>query len=134
MVLGETELFKRRAGGDLDLSSNDIDTSDFLSDGVLDLAVDSLAKTPLSRRLEHLHSRVDLNEVVTVLLVDQELGSSSIAVVDRLGQSHGICQNSIAGLRGEILGWGKLDDLLVTTLDGAVTLVEVDNVSLVVSE
>lgn len=35
--MGQTELLKRCTSGDLDLSSNDIDTRDFLGDGVLDL-------------------------------------------------------------------------------------------------
>ena len=37
VVLGQTKLLERCTGGDLDLSCNDIDTSDLLSDGVLDL-------------------------------------------------------------------------------------------------
>ena len=49
MVLGQTKLLKRCTSGDLDLSCNDIDTRDFLGDGVLDL-----------------DTRVDLNEVVAV--------------------------------------------------------------------
>ena len=37
MVLGQTKLLERCTSGDLDLSCNNIDTSDLLSDGVLDL-------------------------------------------------------------------------------------------------
>jgi hypothetical protein len=37
VVLGQTKLLKRCTSGDLDLSCNDIDTCDFLGDGVLDL-------------------------------------------------------------------------------------------------
>lgn len=81
-----------------------------------------------------LDTRVDFNEVVAVLLVDQELSGTGVAVVDRLGESDGICENSIAGLDGQILGRGNLNDLLVTALDRAVTLVEVDNVAVVVTE
>jgi hypothetical protein len=38
VVLGQTELLERGTGGDLDLCCYDIDTRDFLGDGVLNLA------------------------------------------------------------------------------------------------
>jgi hypothetical protein len=81
-----------------------------------------------------LHSRVNLDKVVAVLLVDQELSGTSIAVVDRLGKTDGILEDGIAGLLGEILGRRNLDDLLVAALDTAVTLVEVHDVAVVVAK
>ena len=81
-----------------------------------------------------LHSGVDLNEVVAVLLVDQELGGTGIAVVDRLGQLHGVVEDGIAYLNREILCRSQLDDLLVATLHGAVTLVQVDDIAKVVTQ
>lgn len=116
-VLGQTKLGQRSTGSNLDLGSNDIDTSNLFSDGVLDL-----------------DSGIDLDEVVSVLLVDQELSGTSVAVVDRLGELDGVVEESLADIRGQILGWGKLDDLLMSALDGAVTLVQVDDVAVVVSE
>jgi hypothetical protein len=116
-VLSQTQLLKSGTSGDLNLGSDDIDTSDLLSDSVLNL-----------------DTRVDLNEVVAVLLVDQELGGTGVAVLDGLGQSNGISQDLVADIDGEVLGGSNLDDLLVTTLDGAVTLEQVDNVALVVTE
>jgi hypothetical protein len=77
---------------------------------------------------------VDLDEVVATLLIDQELGSSSVAVVGGFGESHSVVENGISRLRWEILGWSQFDDLLVTTLHRAVTLVQVDNIAVVVSE
>jgi hypothetical protein len=81
VVLSQTKLLERRTSGDLNLSSNDIDTSDLLSDGVLDL-----------------DTGVNFNEIVStvgqyetcqifrgnspILLVDQELSSTGIAVLD----------------------------------------------------
>lgn len=82
----------------------------------------------------HLHSGVDLNEVVSVVLVNQELSGTSIAVVDRLCEPDCIRENSIASLDREILCRSKLDNLLMTTLDTAIALVEMDDVSEVVSE
>jgi hypothetical protein len=51
VVLGQTELLKRCTSSNLDLCGNDVDTSDFLSDGVLDL-----------------DTRVDFDEVIPILL------------------------------------------------------------------
>jgi hypothetical protein len=78
-------LLEGSTSGDLNLSSDNVDTSDLLSDGVLDLdtRVDPayfLAEFDKSR-YEH-----SLNEVVSVLLVDQELGSTGVAVLDGLGE------------------------------------------------
>lgn len=116
-VLGQAKLRKGSAGGDLNLGGDNVDASNFLGNGVLDL-----------------DSGVDLDEVVAVLLVDEELGGTGVAVVDRLGQLDGVGKNGIAGLDGQVLGRGNFDDLLVTALDGAVTLVQVDNVAVVVTK
>lgn len=82
----------------------------------------------------YVHSRVDLDEVVAVLLIDQKLGCSSIAVVDRLGQLDCISENGIASLDWQILCWCKFNNLLMTSLDGAITLVQMHDVAVVVSK
>lgn len=69
-----------------------------------------------------------------LLLVNQKFGSSGIPVLDALGQPDSVGKNGIASLDWEIFGRGDFDDLLVTALDTAVTLVQVDNVTLVVTE
>lgn len=69
-----------------------------------------------------------------VLLVNQELSSTSVAVLYGLRQPDGISQDGIAGLNGQVLGRSNLNNLLVTTLHGAITLVQVDNITLVVTE
>jgi len=81
-----------------------------------------------------LDSRVDLDKVVPVLLVDQELGGTGVAVVDRLGKPDGIGQDGIASFDRKIFGRGEFDDLLVTSLNGAVTLVQVDDIAVTVSQ
>lgn len=116
-VLGETKLAQSSTSGNLDLSSDDVDASDLLSDGVLDL-----------------DTRVDLDEVVAVLLVNQELRSACIAVAGSLGQTDSIVENVVTDIGRKVLGRGNLNDLLVSSLDGAVTLVQVDNVAVVVTE
>ena len=77
---------------------------------------------------------VDFDEVVAVQLVNQELSSTGIAVVDGLGQLNSIVKNGITDIWWEILGWSKLNNLLMSTLNGAITLVQVNNVSVVVTE
>jgi hypothetical protein len=79
-------------------------------------------------------TRVDLNEVVAVLLVDQKLSSASISVTSSLGQSNSVGENVVADVRWEILSRSNLNNLLVSSLNGAVTLVQVDNVTVVVTE
>lgn len=116
-VLGQAELLEGSTCGNLNLSCDNIDAGNLLSDGVLDL-----------------DSRVDLDEVVSVLLVDQELGSTGIAVVDRLGELDSISQDGVASLDRQVLCRGKLNDLLVTSLNGAVTLVKVDDVAVAVTK
>jgi hypothetical protein len=84
-----------------------------------------------------LNTWVDLDEVVAVLLVDQELSSTSISVVGGLCEFDGIVENGIPSRLRQILCGSKLyassvqgatsamhpqlgsltDDLLVTTLD-----------------
>ena len=116
-VLGQTKLLERSTSSNLDLSGDNVDARDFLGDGVL-----------------HLDTRVDLDKVVAVLLVHEELGGTSVAVVDGFGELDGVGKNSISGLDGEILGRSKLNDLLVSPLHRAVTLEQVDNVAVAVTE
>ena len=64
-VLGKSKLSQSGTCSDLDLSSNEINASDLLGNCVLDL-----------------NTGVDLDEVVSVLLINQEFRCSSIAVID----------------------------------------------------
>jgi hypothetical protein len=67
-------------------------------------------------------------------LVNQELGSSGVSVLDALCEPDSIGKDSITSLNWEVLCRSNLNDLLVTTLDTAVTLVEMDDVALVVTK
>jgi hypothetical protein len=116
-VLGKSQLLQCGASSDLDLSRDQINPGDLLGNRMLDL-----------------DTGVDLDEVVSVLLVDQELGGSGISVVDRPSKLDGIGQEGIANVGREVLGRGQLDDFLMSSLNGTITLVEVDDVSVVVSQ
>jgi len=61
-VLSKTKLLQRCTSSNLNLCSNNINTCDLFRDGVLDL-----------------NSGVDLNKVVSVLLIDQELCGTGIS-------------------------------------------------------
>jgi len=71
---------------------------------------------------------------IPVLLVNQELGSSGVPVLDALSEPDSVGKDSITSLNWKVLGGSNLNDLLVTALDTAVTLVEMDDVALVVTE
>ncbi len=86
------------------------------SDGVLDL-----------------NTGVDFNEVVAAHLVYQELGCSSIPVANALRKLDSIGQDGLAHFLREVSGRSDLNDLLVATLNRAVTLEEMDSVSLSIS-
>ena len=68
------------------------------------------------------------------LLINQELSCTSVAVVDRLGQLNGIVQDVVASLLWQILGRCQFHDLLMSSLHGAVTLVQVDDIAVVVTQ
>ena len=113
----ETQLFQSSTGGDLDLGCDNVDTCDLLGNGVL-----------------HLDTGVDLDEVVAVLLVDKELGGTSISIVDGLGEPDSILEDLIADIDWEVLCGRNLYHLLVSALDGAVTLVQVDDIAMIVTQ
>jgi len=116
-LLGEAKLLEGSTGGNLDLGGNNIDSGNLLRNCVFDL-----------------DTGVDLNKVVSVLLVNQELGGTGITIVDGLGQLDGIGQDRVTNVGGKVLCWGNLNDLLVPSLHGAVSLVQVNDVSVVVTE
>ena len=81
-----------------------------------------------------LDTGVDLDEVVPAHLVDQELGSTGVPVADALRELDGIVQDGLTNLIGEVSRGGDLDDLLVATLDGTITLEKVDGVACGISK
>lgn len=81
-----------------------------------------------------LDAGVDFDKVVTVLLVDKELGGACVAVLDVPGDLDSVVQNSLTNIFGKVGRGSNLDDLLVATLDRAVTLEQMDAVALSISE
>ena len=108
---------ERMALGDEDLRLDDVDVRDGLGDRVLDL-----------------DARVDFDEVeVFLILVREELDGAGIDVVDVLHDLQGRCADVLAKLLRQRPGRCHLDDLLVAALDGAVTLIEVDDIAVLIA-
>ena len=76
-----------------------------------------------------LNTRVDLDEVMPSHLIDQELSGTRIPVADALRQFDRVRKDRLAHLLRKVGRRCNLDDLLVATLNGAVTLKEMDGVA-----
>jgi hypothetical protein len=81
-----------------------------------------------------LNTGVDFDKVVTVLRIDKELSGTCIAILDIAGNLEGIVQDSLAGFLWEVGCRCDFDDLLVTALDGTVTLKQVNAVALSIGQ
>lgn len=62
----------------------------------------------------NLDTRVDLDKVVAVLLVDEELGGTGVAVLDSVGELEGVGEDGLTDRLVEVRSWGDLDDLNVS--------------------
>jgi hypothetical protein len=82
----------------------------------------------------YLDTRVDLDKVVAAELVNEELGGTGVAVVDGLCKLDSVVEDSLADLLVEVSGRSDFDDLLVTPLDGAVTLEQVNDVAFAIGK
>ena len=117
ILLVQTKLLEGRARSDVHLRLHDVDTGDFLGNGVLDL-----------------DTGVHLDEDVVAALVHEELDGASALVVDVLAELHSVRTDAVTQFRIQRRSRSDLHDLLVTTLHGAVTLEEVDDVALAIGE
>ena len=111
---GMAELFPH---GHQNLGANQVDAGGNLGDGVL-----------------HLDAGVHLDEIVIVVLVHQELHRSHADVAHFLGQLHGLVPQLLQGCLWNGEGRGEFHHLLIAALEGAVTLVEVDDVAVAVRQ
>ena len=76
-----------------------------------------------------LNTRVDLDEIMPSHLIDQELSGTRIPVADALRELDSIGEDRPPDLFGEVRSWRNLDNLLMATLNGTVTLEKMDGVS-----
>jgi len=82
----------------------------------------------------HLNTRINFNEVVPAHLVNQELRCARIPVLDALRELNGIGQYRLPDLFGQMRRRRDLDNLLVTSLHGAVGFKEMDGVAFTIRE
>ncbi len=120
VLCGEGEGFieKAVALGDEDLRADEVDAGDAFGDGVLDL-----------------DAGVHFDEEPVVLIhVVEKLDGARVVVADAFGEFHGGVAKLLPHDGIEVHGWRDFDDFLVTALDGAIALVEVDDVAISVTE
>lgn len=117
VLLLEAKVLESLTASNANLALDKVNSSDLLSDGVLDL-----------------DTRVDLNEVVASEFVHKELNGTGVLVLGGSGETDSIVNHSLLDSRVKANGGGGLEDLLVTALDRAVTVVKVNDVTLAVTE
>ena len=120
-VLGETKITQALARGNAHLRLHEIDVSDLLGDGVLDLD-------------PRIHFDEDVLARTLPLGFDQELHSARAGVVDRLGKAHRVAAQRLSQLGRDVRSRRDFHDLLVPPLDRAIALEQMDGVALGVGE
>ena len=104
-ILRETELLKRCTSCNLYLCSHNINAGNLFGNCVFNLTAQSSVVTLFHGDLIYLHSRINLDKIVAVFLVDKEFSRTSITVVGALGKFDGTVEDGIPSLNGEILCW-----------------------------
>ena len=99
------------------LRTDKVDVRYHLGDGMLDL-----------------DTGVHLDEVVISVTVNEELHCAGVYIADLLGDLDRIGVELASDLRRNAPCGGKLNDLLIAALEGAVTLAEVTHVAVLVGE
>lgn len=84
--LHESKFRERCTECNTDLSRNNIDSSDFLSNGMFDL-----------------DTRIDFDKVVSILLIHEKLGGAGRTIFDCFGEFDGIRENIVADVRLQML-------------------------------
>mmetsp|Transcript_14040 Transcript_14040/g.25357 ORF Transcript_14040/g.25357 Transcript_14040/m.25357 type:complete len:244 (-) Transcript_14040:404-1135(-) len=77
---------------------------------------------------------VHLNEVMVVIRVDEEFTGSRVFVSRGLCESDCVAANVLTELLADERRWSNFDDFLVASLHGAVTLKQVYDIAILVSE
>mmetsp|Transcript_28697 Transcript_28697/g.83143 ORF Transcript_28697/g.83143 Transcript_28697/m.83143 type:complete len:200 (+) Transcript_28697:1276-1875(+) len=109
---------KRDAHGNLQLSSGKIHSSNHLGDGML-----------------HLETRIELEEVEFLVgLRIQVLDSAGVGISDGLGKSHGGLLHGVPDIGRCRDRRAFLNDLLMTTLDRAITAIEGDGIPVLIRQ
>ena len=85
-------------------------------------------------RVLDLDARIHLEEVVATLGVNHEFDGACVAVIDVLCELDCVVKQALTKHRVEVWRRSEFDNLLVATLHGAITLAQVNDVTIVVAE
>lgn len=85
-------------------------------------------------RVFNLKTRVHFDEKIFSIFVQEKFDRPGIFVSDVLCEFHGISGHRVSYLGRKIWSRSDLDDLLMAALNGTISLVKVDDVSVFVSE
>ena len=85
-------------------------------------------------RVFNLNTRVHFDEIVVAFVVDQEFHGAGAAVVHSFCDLDGVFAKTVSQLLADGQGRCEFNDLLVTSLDGTVTLAQVYDVAVVVAQ
>uniref|UniRef100_A0A2D4EVF9 Uncharacterized protein n=1 Tax=Micrurus corallinus TaxID=54390 RepID=A0A2D4EVF9_MICCO len=103
--------------------------------GDVDLGMDKIHICDLfCHRVLNLKPGIDLNEVIFAMFVQQELHCASILIPNLLGQADGINSELRAQLGVEVGSRGDFHHFLVPSLDGAVPLIQMQHISMLVTQ
>ena len=88
----------------------------------------------LGNRMLNLQPGVHFQEVVIFVFIDEEFDRTGVAVADMVGQGQGVIADFLTFFVGKVQRRRDFDHFLVTTLNRAVALVEVDNIAMIITE
>jgi len=112
-LIGNPQRLKGLAGRDAELGLDEVDPRDLLGYGVL-----------------HLDAGIALDKkVLAALRADQELDGARVHIASGTGEPNRIFQDAASQAGLQPWRWRDLDNLLVSKLDGAVALVEMNDVA-----
>jgi hypothetical protein len=121
-VLRQTELRKSCTSCDLDLGGDDVKSGNFLCYRIGKRIYSVYGKEVACDGMFDLDARIDLDKVMSSLLINQEFSGSCIPVIDALRELDRISPNRLANLLGEMRRGRDLDHFLMPALNGAVAL------------
>src|SRR5437870_5571238 len=104
--------------GDQDLALDDVHAGDLLGDGVLDL-----------------DARIDFDEVEEAGIgIKEEFDGAGVVQVHGVADGEGSVEDALAGGGFEIMGRRHFDDFLMAALQGAIALVQVNQMAVVIAK
>src|SRR3546814_12164719 len=85
-------------------------------------------------RMFDLQARVHLHEEELTACIQQKLHGTGTDITDGLSRAHGGFAHGTTQLRGQARGGGFFHHFLMPTLDRAITLIEVQEVAVLISQ